>query len=153
MLALVAESELRLAKREQAQQAAALRTAKANAAAIEKLLKDARKQVTELETELKRLTPVGRLIKWARQGSISDIYFENRLAAMGYPKDIIAKYWQEVIKDGIIPPRVTKSKANGTSAGPPAPSPVQPAPVPSEPGASSPPAEPATGTTPTAPER
>jgi hypothetical protein len=110
MLGYLAEAEMRLTKRNQALQSAALRSVRANSAAIEKLLASARKQVKEFETELRRLTPVGRLIKWARQGTISEIYFENRLAAMGYPKEQIAQYWQEVIKDGPLPKPAKSSK-------------------------------------------
>lgn len=108
LLAYLAESELRLQKRESTQRAAGLKSAKANAALIEKLLRDVRKQEKELATELRRLTPVGTLIKWARQGSVSEIYFENRLEAMGYPPEQIAQYWQEVLKDGPIPDKSAK---------------------------------------------
>jgi hypothetical protein len=103
LLAFMAEGEQKLQKRQAALQAAALRSAQANARAIQKLLAEAKKQQAELVAELKRLQPVGRLIKWARQGSISEIYFENSLRAQEYPPEIIARYWQEVLKDGPLP--------------------------------------------------
>jgi hypothetical protein len=106
----LAEAQLAIDKRNASIQAAAFRTAKSNAALIDKMLKDAQKQVKELQTELKRLTPVGRLIKWARQGTISAEYFSNRLSAMGFPDDIIAEYWQEVLKDGPLPASGKASK-------------------------------------------
>jgi hypothetical protein len=107
MLAYLSESQLRLEKREQAIQTAALRSAKANAKLLERQIADAKKQVSQLQAELRRILPVGRLIKWARQGTVSEQYFQNYLEASGYPDDKIALYWQEVIKDGPIPDKST----------------------------------------------
>jgi hypothetical protein len=101
-LAHIAEASLKIAKREAAIQQAGFRNAKANAAQIDRLKRQAEQQVLQHQAELRRLTPVGRLIKWYRQGTISEVYFENRLRSMGFPDEQIHEYFIEAQKDGTI---------------------------------------------------
>jgi len=79
---------------------AAVKSSRAQAKEIERLIQETSRQQKELRAELRRLTPVSTVKKWLKTGIISQAFFQTRLAAMGYPASEILLHMQEALSDG-----------------------------------------------------
>lgn len=77
--------------------------------ALEAVKKDAETHAKELQSTIRRLTPVSTLKKWLKKNIINDDEFINRMKAQGIPDDVILRQW----KDAVGGPTTDAGQANG----------------------------------------
>lgn len=105
----LAEIQLDVNKVQAAAVQAAQKTQRAQAKELERLIKLSQQQQERMVAELRRLTPVSTLKKWLKLGIISERFFQERMATLGYPANEIILHMQEVYASG----------TNGTAENPP----------------------------------
>lgn len=75
---------------------AAQRESAQSAKELEATVRKAQAQVKAMQSDLARMTPVSKLVAWAKAGRISEGQFRSRLRAMGYEESAINLYWSDV---------------------------------------------------------
>lgn len=110
-LLLLADVNQDILRTQQRAAAAADRTRKAQARELERLAQRSQATTSRIQTELRRLTPMGKLQKWLKEDLISQQFFQTRASAMGYSNESILLHMQEALKD---------AGQNGQASEPPA---------------------------------
>jgi hypothetical protein len=102
--------------------AAAQRDSRTRAAALQRIQKAAEAQRAAATKKLARLSPVGKLQKWAAQGIIGRNFFFSRLEAMGYDDADIQRYYDSACaaknaQCATTPAEQTEKPPSGSSSG------------------------------------
>lgn len=119
----LAEIQLDINKVQVAAIQAADKTQRAQAKELERLIKLSQQQQERMVAELRRLTPVATLKKWLKLGIVSEAFFQQRMATLGYPANEIILHMQEVYASGTNGATQNPPSGPTTETTEPAPSP------------------------------
>lgn len=112
---LMAEAQRKRTETEAKALASADRQQHQRASDLQRARADAIRHVRELESEIKRITPTGRLQAWVKKGIVSDKFFLDRMEAAGYPIEAANFYLREA-HDNNDPTKRTGETSTGPTA-------------------------------------